>query len=275
MRNTKIFQWTFLTLVLFIAFTTHAAKFTMVVEATYAPERGKEVYESFRQWLSNKTGHDIEIIIDNNYYSYWRQANGNRMPDFTFDSPDIAAFRAIEKSYKPLAATEEDLVFHLISLDDKPEGVTVQSHMTNKKVALLPNPSLASIYFKQWFTDLFASPQKNVAALDWQETIDIVFDGAADAAIVPQWMFDLYPNYLSLMQSDPIPGRTFMASPNVSQEIIDNFKNVLLTMHEDEEAGYDLSYELNTVRFKEVDLSKYQDLMSLLPTQFRKKSVNR
>ncbi len=265
MRNSFIFQCIFFSLALFNAQASHADKYTLLVEATYAPDRGKEVYETFTKWLGKQIGHEIEIIIDNNYYSYWRQIHGKRTPDFTFDSPHIAAFRAIKKQYRPVAVTQEDLVFHLVSLEEIPEDTTIEKHLTNKKVAMLPNPSLASIYFKQWFNDLFASPQKNVAALDWQETIDIVYDGEAQAAIIPHWMYNLYPNFVSLKQSPPIPGRTFMASPNVPKKIVDKLQNVLLTMHQITEEGYDSSYELNTAGFKEVDLSRYEHLIDLLP----------
>lgn len=264
MRYNFIYRWVIFALVMLNAQATFADKFTLLVEATYAPDRGKEVYETFRKWLEKQIGHEIEIIIDNNYYLYWRQAKGDKTPDFTFDSPHIAAYRAINKQYQPVAVTQEDLVFHLISLEEVPEGSTVEKYLTNKQVAMLPNPSLASLYFKQWFDDLFASPKKNVAALDWQETIDIVYDGEAQAAIVPQWVYNLYPNFISLKQSPSLPGRTFMASPNVPQKIIDKLQNVLLTMHEMTDDGYDSSYELNTAGFKEVNFSRYNSLVDLL-----------
>jgi hypothetical protein len=183
-----------------------AEKYTLVIEPTFPVEQGKQVYEPLRQWLSQKTGHDIEVIIDNNYYFYWRNANGNRMPDFTLDAPHIAAFRAKNKQYTALATTIEPLSFHLISLDEPAQGQSVQEFLTSKKIVMLPNPSLATIFFKQWFTDLFSAPDKDVTALSWQEAIEIVFDGSAKAAIVPDWMYNLYPNFTSLLQSESMPG---------------------------------------------------------------------
>ncbi len=258
-----------ITVVLFFGISSNAYsdKYTLVIEPTFPADQGKQVYEPLRQWLNKKTGHQFEIIIDNNYYFYWRNANGTRMPDFTFDAPHIAAFRAKKKNYKFVAATMEKLSYHLISLDEPAEGQTVQDFMVGKKIVMLPNPSLASVYFTKWFTDLFAAPKKDVTALSWQEAVEIVFDGSAQAAIVPNWMFDLYPNFASLIESKKIPGSTFMASPNVPQEAINSFQEALISLQSDE-AAFDVLVELNTDGFVKPNETDYDDAIKLVPGVF-------
>jgi hypothetical protein len=256
----------FIILVLAIS-TANADRFTLVVEPTFPVDQGKQVYEPLRQWLSKKTGHDIQIVIDNNYYFYWRNANGSRTPDFTLDAPHVAAFRAQNKNYTPIATTIEPLSYHLIALDEPQNGQTFQDFMVNKRIVMLPSPSLASVYFNKWFTDLFAAPKKDVTALSWQEAIEIVFDGSAQAAIVPDWMFNLYPNFASLTQSENIPGNTFMASPNVPKAVVENFQKALLSLANDD-AAYDVLVELNTEGFKKPDIEQYTDLTKLLPRAF-------
>jgi len=249
---------------LVIVFSVQAEKYTLVIEPTFPVEQGKQVYEPLRQWLNKKTGANVEIIIDKNYYFYWRNANGSREPDFTFDASHIAAFRAKKKNYKYLAAKIEPLSFHLISLDEPKKDETVQDYMVSKKIVMLPSPSLASVYFQQWFTDLYSAPNKDVTALSWQETVEIVFDGGADAAIVPNWMFNLYPNFVSLLKSKDIPSTTFMASPKVPDAVADKFQKALLSLIDDE-AAYDVLVELNTEGFKKPDPQQYEDLIKLLP----------
>jgi ABC-type phosphate/phosphonate transport system substrate-binding protein len=245
-----------------------ADKYTIVIEPTYPEEQGKQVYKPLRQWLKKKTGHDFEIIIDSNYYFYWHSAtNGSRMPDFTLDAPHIAAFREKKKNYKILATTKEKLSFHLISLDEPAKDQSVQDFMIGKKIVMLPNPSLASIYFSQWFTDLFAAPKKDVTALSWQEAVEIVFDGSADAAIVPNWMFDLYPNFASLKESDKIPGQTFLASPNVPKEVVKSFQVALFALENDKD-GFDVLVEINTKGLIKPKLEEYDALMKLVPSIF-------
>ena len=257
-----------LILIFILSITAHANKYTLVIEPTFPVEQGKQVYEPLRQWLSKKTGHDIEIVIDNNYYFYWRNAHGSRTPDFTYDAPHVAAFRAKKKGYKAIATTIEPLSYHLIALDEPQEGQSIQDFLVSKKIVMLPSPSLASIFFNQWFTDLFAAPNKDVSALSWQEAVEIVFDGGAQAAIVPDWMFNLYPNFTSLKQSENIPGTTFMASSHLPQEVINNFQTALLSLQNDE-AAYDVLVELNTDGFKKPNLKEYDELTKLLTGSFK------
>lgn len=255
--------------ILFYCITSiaYADKYTLVIEPTFPAEQGKQVYEPLRQWLNKKTGHQFEIIIDNNYYFYWRNANGSREPDFTFDAPHIAAFRAKKKNYNVVATTVEKLSYHLICLNEPAEGQTVQDYMVGKKIVMLPTPSLASVYFNKWFTDLFAAPKKDVTALSWQESVEIVFDGSAEAAIVPNWMFDLYPNFASLIESEKIPGSTFMSSSNVPHDVVDSFQNALLSLQGDE-AAFDVLVELNTEGFIKSDNASYDDVLKLAPGVF-------
>jgi hypothetical protein len=253
--------------ILFFSLTlakVNAAKFSLVIEPTYPINQGIEVYEPLRQWLSKKTGHDIEIIIDNNYFFYWRSVMGNRTPDFTLDAPHVASYRMNKKDYQALATTIEPSFFHLISLDIPYDNETVDQFMVGKRVIMIPNPSLASIFFNSWFTDLFASPTKVVTALSWQDAVEIVFDGGADAAIVPEWMLNLYPNFESLKKSEEMPGPTFLASPNVPKDVRESFQAALISLVDDEEA-YDVLVELNTQGFKVPEEDKFKELMKMLP----------
>ena len=246
-------------------FTTQIAakKYNLVIEPTYPINQAKEIYEPFRKWLSKETGYDLELVIDKNYYTYWYNAQKDELPDFTLDAPHIAAYRVNYKGYDALATTIEPLSFHLISLDEPAKDESVQDFMVGKKIVMLPSPSLATTYFKQWFTDLFEAPKKDISALSWQETVEIVFDGGAQAAIVPNWMFNLYPNFSSLIESKKTPGATFTASPKVEKEVVDKFRSVLLSMGENDSA-YDVLVELNTKGFKQPNPADYEGLTYLL-----------
>jgi len=267
MQETVIFN-NYKILLLLIVFLTFsplivAGKYTLVIEPTYPIEQGKQVYEPLRDWLSKKTGHTIEIVIDSSYYSYWKNAKSENMPDFTFDAPHIASYRMHNNAYKAIATTIEPQFFHLIALDEPKKGESVEDFMTNKKIIMLPSPSLASIYYSQWFTDLFASPRKDIRALSWQEAVEIVFDGMADAAIVPDWIYKLYPNFASLKKSKELPGSTFLVSPKVSNEVAEAFQKALLSLIDDD-AAYDVLVELNTEGFKNPTEEDYVNLYKML-----------
>ncbi|HFC30434.1 MAG TPA: hypothetical protein ENJ44_05265, partial [Oceanospirillales bacterium] len=162
-----------------------------------------------------------------------------------------------------VAATIESQYFHLISLDEPKKGQSVNDFLTGKKVIMLPSPSLATIFYSEWFTDLFSSPKKDIRALSWQEAVDIVFDGMADAAIVPDWIYKLYPNFASLKKSQELPGKTFLVSPKVPNDVVSSFQEALLSL-KDDDAAYDVLVELNTEGFKKPNIEKYKDLYKML-----------
>jgi len=255
--------------ILLLSFQSFSKNYTLVIEPSYPINQAKKIYEPFRSWLSKESGLDINLIIDKNYYTYWHNAQSNDLndlPDFTLDAPHIAAYRAEKKNYSLIATTLESLSFHLISLDEPAKDESVQDFMVSKKIIMLPSPSLATIYFKQWFTDLFATPIKDISALSWQESIEIIFDGSAQAAIVPNWIFNLYPNFSTLIESKKIPGATFTASPNLSQEVVDKVQSALLSMKENNSA-YNVLVELNTEGFKTPNPDEFTSLSDLLPNR--------
>ncbi len=259
-KNYQPFLWVVLFLV---APFCVAETYSLVVEPTYPVKQGKQVYEPLRNWLSQKTGYTIEIVVDRNYYSYWRNAQSEKMPDFTFDAPHIASYRMHNNGYTAIATTIEPQFFHLIALDEPKKGQSVEDFMTSKKIIMLPSPSLATVFYSEWFTDLFSSPKKDIRALSWQEAVEIVFDGMADAAIVPDWIYKLYPNFASLKKSKKLPGTTFLASPKVPDNVVQVMQKALLSLVDDE-AAYDVLVELNTEGFKIPDTQSYKDLYKLL-----------
>lgn len=261
----SLFIKTFCMLLLIISFSSIPAKtYTVVVEPIYPTYQSKEVYEPLRKWLTEKTGYQIEILVDINYGFYWKNAKGSRMPDFSFDASHVASYRQNVKGYQPLAAVDELVAFHLISLDKPDKGQTVNDFLIGKKVMTLPKPSYASELFNQWFPDLFSSPSKDITALSWQDSIDSIFDGTSDAAIIPDWMLELYPNFHSLLVSKKLPGATFMSSPNVPSDVVNKFKSALLSLKNDKNS-YDVLVELNTSGFKEVTSDHFDQLFHMLP----------
>ncbi|TDR22479.1 phosphate/phosphite/phosphonate ABC transporter substrate-binding protein [Marinicella litoralis] len=235
---------------------------TLAVEATYPKDQAEFVYEPLKNWLEKKTGLTVEIESADNYYFYWRSARNNQ-PDFTLDASHVAAFRMQEKNYQPLARVQEDVSYHLISNYEPAAGQSIDEFLVGNRVVTLPNPNMGSVLFDEWFTDLFLQPQKIVTALSWEDVIEQVFAQSADAAIIPSSLSELYPNFARLKESKKYPGLTFLASPNVSPQLKESFKNAILSIGEDDES-YDILAELNSDGFVEVNPENYKDLAEIL-----------
>jgi hypothetical protein len=245
-----------------------AKKLTLQIVSTYPPEKAKLVYEPLRQWLSDKTGYEITLSLPKNYYFYWREAQ-SQMPDLTLDDPHVASFRMEKKGYLPLAKKEESITYHLIAQDELPEGKKLNDFMVGKKVVVLPSPSLSSIYFDKWFTNLFQQPTKAASALSWRDAVEQIFDEEADAAIVPDSTYRLYPNFFSLRHSEPLPGRVFLASPELNLATTKKIQKALLEMGGDNQ-GYSALVELNSQNLVPATKKEYEGLWRLLPGMFGK-----
>ncbi len=259
MKARKFYLWLCL-----IGFTSvsFSQTVTLAVEAIYPKDQAEYVYEPLKNWLEKKTGMTVQIEIADNYYFYWRSAKTNE-PDFTLDASHVAAYRMQEKNYVPLARVQEDVSFHLISNFEPAEGQSIGEFLVGERVVTLPNPNMGSILFDRWFTDLFLQPQKIVTALSWEDVLEQVFAQTANAAIIPSYLFELYPNFLSLQESEKIPGATFLASPLVSPQVQQSFKDAILSIGEDDES-FDILSELNSDGFVEVDPKNYEDLAEVL-----------
>ncbi len=274
-KTARLFSSAFLiqvALLLACAFSVTATgkSLTLEIVSTYPPEKAQRVYEPLRKWLSEKTGYEITLSLPKNYYFYWRNAQ-RTMPDLTLDDPHVASWRIKEKGYEPLARKEENITYHLITEQEPAKDQKLNAFMVGKKVIVLPSPSLSSIYFDRWFTDLFQQPVKAASALSWRDAVEQIFDGEAQAAIIPDSTYRLYPNFFSLKHSQSLPGRVFLASPALNLATTNKIRKALLDMGGDN-AGYSALVELNSQNLVPASKSDYADLYRLLPGMNRIKS---
>jgi hypothetical protein len=251
---------------LVVATVSYGQTVTLAIEAIYPKDQAEFVYEPLKNWLEKKTGYKVNIESTDNYYFYWRAAK-NEQPEFTLDASHIAAYRIQEKNYIPLAKQQEVISFHLISNFEPAEGQSIGEFLVGESVVTLPTPNMGSILFDRWFTDLFLQPQKIVTALSWADVLEQVFAQSANAAIIPSPLFELYPNFLSLKESEPFPGLTFMASSAVDPQLRQSFKEAIMSLGSDDES-YDILAELNTDGFIEASSEDYEGLAELLKNMY-------
>jgi ABC-type phosphate/phosphonate transport system substrate-binding protein len=248
--------------ILVMTFQSHSQTINLTVEAIYPPQQAEFVYQPLADWLASKTGFDVEIESADNYYFYWRDAKSQN-PDFTLDAPHVAAYRMAEKNYQPILRVAADQRYYLVTNQNIDVSEDIGKQLVGKRVITFPSPNIGSLLYTQWFTDLFLQPQKVVTALSWKDVINQVFSGEAEAAIIPQYLYQLYPNLLVLKESDPYPGQIFLASPTVSPNIKSAVIKALSEINDSDEA-YQILTELNAERLTEVNIEDYQGLEKLL-----------
>ncbi len=253
----------FVVCVLFIlSYQTQSQTINLTVEAIYPPQQAEFVYQPLADWLAQKTGFAVEINSADNYYFYWRDAKAQN-PDFTLDAPHVAAYRIIEKNYQPILRVAADQRYYLVTNQDLDLTQDIGKQLVGKRVITFPSPNIGSLLYDQWFTDLFLQPKKVVTALSWKDVINQVFSGEAEAAIIPEYLYQLYPNLLVLKESKPFPGQIFLASPTVSSNIKTSVIKALNEINDSDEA-YQILTELNAEQLVPVDVKDYQGLEDLL-----------
>ncbi len=252
----------FILVLVLLTFQTHSQTINLTVEAIYPKQQAEFVYQPLADWLAEKTGYDVEVKSADNYYFYWRDAKTEN-PDFTLDAPHVAAYRMAEKNYEPILRVAADQKYYLVTNQNIDLSKDIGKQLVGQRVITFPSPNIGSLLYDQWFTDLFLQPQKVVTALSWKDVINQVFSGEAEAAIIPQYLYQLYPNLLVLKESKPFPGQVFLASPTVSPGIKSAVINALNEINDSDKA-YQILTELNAEQLIQVDVNDYQGLEKLL-----------
>ena len=64
----------------------------------------------------------------------------------------------------------------------------------------------------EYFPTPMQQPDLRSLATSWRDTVEIVFAGEADAAMVPTWLRDQYPNLIPVITTREFPGPAVSAS---------------------------------------------------------------
>jgi len=252
-----------------LIFSTNASSrtFTIAVEPTYPNEQLEQMIKPLSNWLKSKTGHELKLVQSENYYLYWKDAVLEQ-PDLTLESPHIAAYRNHENDYRPLVRTAEPTYYHMVVdyalFDNDPY---IQETIIGKKIATLQHPSMASILYEEWFSGSAIMPPKVLARYSFQDGIDLIFDGQAEATILPEKLLSLYPNFVSVKKSKPFLGLTLSVAPHINDNTAMAIQEVLLSMKDDSNA-YDALVEWNTSHFVRADATEYANMDNMIPKSY-------
>ncbi len=238
-----------------------AAEYNFAVEPTYTPERAREVYQPLMDYLSKATGEQFSLVVARNYAFYWNDLRNRKDLHFVFDEAHFTDFRIQRFGYEPLAKSSIPTSYSLLSQDDVGEG-NVQAFVARRLVTM-PAPNLGFALMLEYFPNPMQQPDLRSLATSWRDTVEIVFAGEADAALVPSWLRDLYPNLIPIVTTREFPGPAVTASPDVPDEVKAKVKEALLVLHEDA-ALYEVLSEIGMQQFVEAGKEEYQGSEQML-----------
>lgn len=231
-----------------------AAEYKLLVEPSYNVQRSTEVYQPLVEYLSKATGHKITLVTSRNYHFFWRDVRQNAPVDFMFAEAHFTDFRAKRFQFEPIARTIENTSYTLLGSDQLTN--TTLAGLIGKGIVSMPSPSMGFAMLLQFFPDPVRQPNMMSTAQSWRDGVEIVFAGEADAAIVPTWLKDQYPNLIPISTSKEYPGAAISAAPTVPPDAKQAIKDALLKLHEDQGA-YEVLAELGVTQFIEATPAEY------------------
>ncbi|MBN8480839.1 MAG: PhnD/SsuA/transferrin family substrate-binding protein [Xanthomonadales bacterium] len=238
-----------------------AVEYRFTAEPIYAPDAAREIYKPLLDYLGRETGEKFVLVTPANYGSYWRNILKPASTDFSYDEAHFADYRIARSGFLPLVRTAEPTSYTLLANLDY-EGRKPDS-LQGKSIATMAAPSLGYALLAQFYPNPVEQPRFLSAARSWRDGVQMVFGGEADAAIVPTWLKDTYPNLAAIQTSRTFPGPAVLAAPEVPAEVRDKVRDALLKLGDAPElAG--LLLELGISKFVAAQAGEYAGNRTIL-----------
>lgn len=238
-----------------------AAEYNFAVEPTYTPERAREVYEPLIKYLNNATGQTFNLVVARNYAFYWNDIRKRTDMHFVFDEAHLTDFRIQRYGFEPLAKSSVPSSYSLLTQDDIAPG-NVQAFVARSLVTM-PAPNLGFALLLEYFPNPMQQPDLRSLATSWRDTVEIVFAGEADAAMVPTWLSNEYPNLIPVITTREFPGAAVSAAPEVPADVKSAVKEALLRLHDDP-ALFEVLNELGIPQFVEANADEFKGSEQML-----------
>jgi hypothetical protein len=239
--------------------------FRFAVEPSYPPAQAREVYRPLLEYLANQTGQKFELVAVRNYHFYWRDLRRDAAIDFAFEDAHFTDYRIQRDGFIPLARKAEPAVYVMVANPELAEQGP--RALVGKSVVSMPSPSLGFAALAALYTNPVAQPEIRSEASTWRDGVEMVFSGDAEAAMVPEFIAQQYPNLMEVARSEPLPGAAVSASPEVPEALRTAVREALLKLTEDP-ASFDILAELGMSAFVQADASLYAGKESMLSVFF-------
>lgn len=242
-----------------------AAEYTLAVEPNYPPAQAELVYQPLLDYLSANTGHTFKLKPTQNYHVHWRDLRAGMRVDFAFEEAHFTAYRMGRLGFTPLVRTAEPTRYSLLA-----DGMVAEEGipgLIGRPVVSMPAPSMGYLLLGELYRNPIASPEIKSVASGWRDGVEMIFSQETDAAMVPNYIAQLYPNLVVLSESREFTGRTLSAAGTVPSDVRAAVTEAMLKLHEDP-GSYEVLVELGAAQFVAADPAEYADSEKLLSGVF-------
>lgn len=231
-----------------------AANYSFWVEPIYPTEKASEVYRPLIDYLSKATGDTFTLVAPKNYHFYWRDLRQNQKADFAFDEAHLADYRIQRYQYVPLVHTAEKQSYTLVTnVDVHAKGI---EGLVGRKIVCMGAPSLGYALLLGFYPNPVQQPDIQSSAASWRDAVEAVFAGEAEAAMIPTWLKDQYPNLTPVKTTREFAGAAISAAPAVPEATRTKVTEALLKLDQDP-ALANLLLELGISKFVAATAADY------------------
>lgn len=242
-----------------------AAEYTLAVEPNYPPSQAQQIYQPLLDYLSASTGHTFKLKTAANYHVYWRDLRAGMKVDFAFEEAHFTGYRMGRLGFTPLVRTAEATRYSLLA--DSMVAEEGIPGLIGRPVVSMPAPSMGYLLLNELYRNPIASPEIKSVASGWRDGVEMIFSQETDAAMVPNYIAQLYPNLVVVSESREFTGRTLSAAGTVPSDVREAVAQAMLKLHEDP-AVYEVLVELGSAQFVEASAGEYEGSERLLAGVF-------
>ena len=194
-----------------------AADYTVTVEPNYPPAQAQQVYAPLLAYLSKATGHRFLLKTSGNYHVYWRDMRSNAPTDFAFEEAHFTDYRINRQRFTPLVRTVDPTKFVLLVDAENEAGGS--NGLIGRRVASMSAPSLGYLLLGELYKNPIAQPEIQSVASNWRDGVEMIFSQETEAAMVPNYIAQLYPNLVAVSESREFTGRALSAGGTVPADV--------------------------------------------------------
>lgn len=244
-----------------IAAPALAAEYTLAVEPNYPPAQARQVYKPLLDYLSKSTGHRFVLKTATNYHVYWRDLRSGAKTDFAFEEAHFTDYRHDRLGFTPLVRVAEATRYSLLA--DAPVAEGGIQGLIGYRVVSMPAPSMGYLLLGDLYKNPIAQPEIQSVAANWKDGVEMVFSQETEAAMVPNYIAQTYPNLVAVSESREFTGRALSAGGTVPADVRKAVSDAMLKLHQDDTL-YEVLVELGASQFVVANAAEYAGSERLL-----------
>lgn len=241
-----------------------AATLDMAIQPVRGEKETREIYKPLADFIAKVTGQEVVIHTSRDFSEYWVTQKDNNPYEIMIDNAFFTDFRNEREGWFSIAKVPGLVSYSLVTTAENPVYDTKE--LVGRRISALMPPAPSGIFLGQMFKNPLRQPAI-MPTFNSEASLQMLYDGKADAAIVPTPVVNLAMNdgaeLVTVKTSVQIPHTALSVSPGMDVAMRDKLTTALLEADQSPE-GQAVLKSLGIDNFEPADPSLYSGLMQYL-----------